>query len=377
MKLKNMSELLKDYISYEEKKEIIRFLIEEVMYSHFAKEKKDLLIRDILSSYYITDKKQFEAFVKSIDAVITLDPATAGVSALDLGALFVADVRNRLLKKDQNWIQIIEGQTGSGKSTASISLAIAINPDFNADYIVFTAKEYINLVKNLKKGQVVIWDETGVGFSAKDFQTNISKNISKVFQTMRFKNGATIMTAPVLGMVNLDARRLVHAIMRTDGILRAHRINYLKVYYYTTKMLKDKPIAKKIRYSINDALFIFKRLAIVRPRLKGPYSRVFKEYEKKKAEFFDQVVIKNALESMEEKAQAKEEKMRKKWEIVNSFARKVVQDPYLFGRSREPEGWVFSPSKIASHFEVSMSVAQLIKAKAEQMINKMEGRTNA
>ena len=52
----------------------------------------------------------------------------------------------RRIKQNRNLIGIFVGDTGSGKSLSSISLAEQIDPDFSVERIVFTVQELITLV---------------------------------------------------------------------------------------------------------------------------------------------------------------------------------------------------------------------------------------
>ena len=367
-KYHTMFDLEKDYISESERRPTIEYLIQRVRASIFPISKKVQLMSLVLRAYNINSRYKFNEAINFIYNLIEYNPSTFDISPTELGSFFIAEIRNRLLIKDKNWISIIVGQTGSGKSTTAISLALAIDPSFSIDRIVFTPKEYIEQVKDLKKGQVIIWDETGVGFSSKDFQSRISKNVAKVFQTMRFKNGATIMTAPVSGMINKDARRLVHTLAKAERIVPSRRINILKIYQYKVSLFDDNLYAKKIKYSIGENVFQLKEIAITRPRLRGPYGKIFKEYEKKKSDFFNKIVINKALNEMQSEEESKEEKERKRWELINEYANKVVNTPFEYATRVKGKRVTLSETKIAARFQISLGAAKLIKEKAFQKL---------
>ena len=75
----------------------------------------------------------------------------------------------RRIKQNRNLIGIFVGDTGSGKSLSSISLAEQIDPEFSVERIVFTVQELITLVNSgkLKPGSVVIFDDAGLGVNAR------------------------------------------------------------------------------------------------------------------------------------------------------------------------------------------------------------------
>ena len=57
------------------------------------------------------------------------------------------------IKKNQNYMLLITGGTGSGKSYSAIEIALDMDKTFNIDRVVFTAIEFMNLLitsKNFK-----------------------------------------------------------------------------------------------------------------------------------------------------------------------------------------------------------------------------------
>ena len=52
----------------------------------------------------------------------------------------IRDVQKRLWKLNDNWLSIITGDTGSGKSWTALSLAEKIDPDFNTGELPTTFK---------------------------------------------------------------------------------------------------------------------------------------------------------------------------------------------------------------------------------------------
>jgi len=138
----------------------------------------------------------------------------------------------RLHYQDKNFIALVVGDPGSGKSCTAISLARALditplgNGAFKRNFIikqgpdgkgspetrvVFGPSQFMALVKSgLPKGSIIIWDEAGIGNDAVAWNDKKSRLIKHVMQTFRSRNYGVFMTVPDKESVTLATRRLVH-----------------------------------------------------------------------------------------------------------------------------------------------------------------------
>lgn len=117
--------------------------------------------------------------------------------------------------KNQNYVLLFVGQTGTGKSYAAMSLAEEVDPNFNINRIVFSAEEFINILnqdEELVRGSVIMWDEAGVGMPAREWYSISNKVISYVVQTFRVRGYILIMTTPSLKYIDSQIRSLFHGI---------------------------------------------------------------------------------------------------------------------------------------------------------------------
>lgn len=167
----------------------------------------------------------------------------------DNKSFFVEYIKNRLNKNNQNFLGLIQGQTGSGKSWASISLAMAIDHKFSMENIVFDAKELIEFVIHRSyKGGAVVFEEAGVGLHNLSFWTDTNKGANKILQTFRHKNLALIMNSPEGSFIDSQSMKLIHCVMSTVGINRRRR--YSRVNFHFIKpnyWKKDKPYRNPLR----------------------------------------------------------------------------------------------------------------------------------
>ena len=119
----------------------------------------------------------------------------------------------------------IIGKTGMGKSNASMYIGLSVaeyiakkmggkpSDYFNIDNIaIMKLDSIIPIMEDLdkKRYNVIILDDIGASYSARDFQKSINKNINKIFQTFRDTNTLVILTMPDTFLIDKVARKLAH-----------------------------------------------------------------------------------------------------------------------------------------------------------------------
>ena len=121
--------------------------------------------------------------------------------------------RYRINRLNKNLLIIICGATGTGKSFSAMTIAKLIDPTFNVkDRIVFTIEQFMELLgsRKLKRGNVVVWDEAGVGIPAREWYSISNKAINYVLQTFRHLNLCVIFTTPSFAYIDKQTRLLFH-----------------------------------------------------------------------------------------------------------------------------------------------------------------------
>ena len=168
-------------------------------------------------------------------------------------------VEDRLSSK-RNFLMGVTGETGVGKSFMALYLADKYdgNNDFNEDHIVFTAKEFLDCVKNLGDNCFIVVDEAGLMYSHRDFATNVNKLLSFVMQSFRYKFLNVIFTMPSLGFMDYVGRSLLHAVIRVKdrGYGRVYRVSKdtlgRRIFYKTIGELKV-PLPEKRLIDLYEA----------------------------------------------------------------------------------------------------------------------------
>lgn len=214
---------------------------------------------------------------------------------------------------NKNFLCCITGPTGSGKSWASLSfaemLSKAFGKTFGIDHVVFSARELMALVSSglLKPGEVIVWEEVGVGLSSRNWQSTLNKILLFLLQTFRHQRLILIMNCPYVDFLDAGSRKLLHAELQTLSI------------NYVAQSVKTKPML--IQYNSRMQKFYYKYLRVRTERgyapvnrwnIKKPSDELIKVYEKKKSAFTQQLnqEIVNDLNSLEKDKTQKNELTR-------------------------------------------------------------------
>lgn len=213
------------------------------------------------------------------------------------------------IKKNKNFLLFISGSTGSGKSWSSLAIAEMVDPEFNIDRVVFTALELMELINHgkLKRGSAIVFEETGVELSNKNWQSVFNKMISYLLQTFRHRNFILILNAPFLDFIDSSMRKLFHGELRTVSINRKKN---------TVKM---RPLLLQYNSRLKKHYFKYLRIRtpkgivpIARWNIPRPSSKLIREYEVKKRRFTDAL----NREILEQLKKAKNAKPKKKMKCV-------------------------------------------------------------
>jgi hypothetical protein len=219
---------------------------------------------------------------------------------IDIFNKFVNRIRARTRFQNKNWLAIICGETGSGKSYSALSFAKLIGGKV---FIVFTPLEFLQLLNNqkLSKGDVIIFDEAGVGMSSREWYSVQNKLLGTILQTFRNMNVSVIFTTPNLSFIDVQARKLFHCYMETSYINYEEEEAYLKVYDIQVNSRLDKLYYKKPKFS-DDQGRIFTMGHLV---LDKPDEKITEYYENKKTEYTQRLNA-NALKELTEPKGKKE-----------------------------------------------------------------------
>ncbi len=108
----------------------------------------------------------------------------------------VLDMATTRNKRNFQYIAIIAGIPGTGKTTLSFNLASYVCPWFTEKYVCFTADEFIRLTSTCPKYSSVILDESFEAFNSKGSMTKDFKKVLNHLQIVRQRNLFLFLNLP-------------------------------------------------------------------------------------------------------------------------------------------------------------------------------------
>lgn len=147
-------------------------------------------------------------------------------------------VPRRLLQNNRNWLCIICGPTGTGKSYTSLRLAEMLDPGFNANRIVFSTEEFLDVFRTCHAGEVIIFEESEELNSRRAMkESNVQMGV--ILSMIRFTQVSVIFNLPSIAMIDINARRLMHSYLYTVEFDRIHAPPWMRdksgVHWYQVR----------------------------------------------------------------------------------------------------------------------------------------------
>jgi len=107
-------------------------------------------------------------------------------------------VRKRVLTKDRDFVAVYDGEEGVGKSVLAMQHAKLLDPEFNLDKVVFTADEFINIIRDpkTKKGSAIVLDEAFSSANSRASLTEVNRSMVAVATEMRQRNLFVLLVLP-------------------------------------------------------------------------------------------------------------------------------------------------------------------------------------
>lgn len=108
------------------------------------------------------------------------------------------NIKKRVLNKDRDFVLVIDGEEGSGKSVLAMQIAKYLDPAFNLDRIVFNSDDFLKTIKNpnTKKGSAIVLDEAFAAANSRASLTEVNRAMIGVATEMRQKNLFVIFCIP-------------------------------------------------------------------------------------------------------------------------------------------------------------------------------------
>lgn len=219
------------------------------------------------------------------------------------GSYFLHFVYKKIMVDHEDFILVVVGRKGRGKSYASIRTAEkwsnGLGVDFNIrDNVKHTVKSTLVAINsgNLEVGSPIIIEEMGVLANSRDFMSTVNKVLSFLAQTVRVKHYFIIINVPKWKMIDKSVRVLANARLE---ILRKNISNktttgklYLLEYEDTQK---EKEWRRFLRFKVMNVrkLYVLKNIIFHLPS-----EELCTAYEEKKIDYTNKLYsdLENSLE---------------------------------------------------------------------------------
>ena len=187
---------------------------------------------------------------------------------------FLDVVKSKLISKDKDYVMLIDGYEGVGKSTFAQQAGMYVDPTLNLDRVCMTADEFKNQIINAQKGQCVIYDEAVTGMSSGESITRIGRLLKSMMMQMRQKNLFVIVILPSVFELNKYA-----VLSRARSLFHMYEASGKMGYWvgYNKKDLRQLYLKGKKTYS-------YKVYSMFRGRFGGKYTVNEELYRKKKGD---------------------------------------------------------------------------------------------
>ena len=288
----------------------------------------------------------------------------------ELGHIFIAQLRHKMLNQDGNIKVLVVGGNGKGKSYSSIELGLAVDPSFTIRRnVIFSPEDFIDVVSHPSyKGSAYVWDEIGVGFAAREFASRQNRGISQVLQTFRIQNSMFILTVPSAKMVDTHARELSDIILQAVKVYRGSKENVLRIYYIKEDFFSGKIYRKKPVMAVNGTDYVFSNI-----RLRKMPAPIEREYKRKKERFFYDyllVKVKKLIQEAEEKSVSKLELEQERIRNLKLVLPYILEHPEKYGIVSQRTGyWRIDHTLIMRDMNVSEKDAKVLRKWAQKELN--------
>ena len=183
---------------------------------------------------------------------------------------FLTDYIQERFRHNQNFLCVITGKTGSGKSEAGLKICEDNDPTFNEERIIFKMREFMNYLNSNKcqPYQFFLLDELGATVPKREWYKISNRVFTYVMQTFRDKNLGVVMTVPTLGFVDKNVEPLLHFYIQTLHIRRDVNQCITKAFIVDPNPKTGKVYYKYPRVTKNKMIRVMKRTVFKRPSLK-------------------------------------------------------------------------------------------------------------
>lgn len=173
-------------------------------------------------------------------------------------------IKKVVLNKDRDWVCVIDGEEGSGKSVLAMQIAKYLDPNFNLKGMCFNHEQFIKALTTFPKGSAIVSDETYSVASARASLSAINRNINTISAEMRQRNLFVILVIP--SFFDLD---------KTQALWRCRALIHV---YYTKEGNRGRYIIFPKRHKLKLYLYGKKTYSYAKPPTPFPICKFYGKY---------------------------------------------------------------------------------------------------
>lgn len=128
-------------------------------------------------------------------------------------------IRKRIQKKDSDYVLIIDGEEGSGKSVFAMQICKYVDPTFNTNRVYFNGNSFHEGVIASDKCKAHQFDEAFIGLSSRTALSEINHLLNSLIMQMRQKNLFVCIVLPSIFILDkypamFRSKALIHIYFR-------------------------------------------------------------------------------------------------------------------------------------------------------------------
>jgi hypothetical protein len=188
-----------------------------------------------------------------------------------------------LINKDWDFMFVVDGMEGAGKSVFAQQLAKFLCKDFTVNEICFTPEEFIATINKAPKYSAIVFDEGMRGSSSRAAMSSVNRMLNITFAEMRQRNLFVIIVIP--SFFEMDKYPAIHrsrVLFHITTTKQLQRGIYKAYHYETKKYLYLMGKQKGYSYSVTKPNYF--------GRFSGKYAVDEEAYRKKKHDSLKQML---------------------------------------------------------------------------------------
>ena len=227
----------------------------------------------------------------------------------------------RMWLENSNTIWTIVGDTGDGKSYASLRIAERIWPDFSVDEVTTNIIDFLRKVNDdsYGRGSVVVLEEASVEASAYDWHSESNRVFAHILDTWRHQNRMGIINLPNFDKLEKGARQRTEIIVNMQFAKPWMDYSQAKLYEPNTHNVTGD------RHYPHPVIDNRKRKFM---RFKMPSQSLIDGYEEKKENYTDEL-NEQMLEQLLESEREEEKKRQTPRDIANEIIDEGKVEKYI------------------------------------------------